>query len=76
MNKKFKCWLGKNPGQRDKEYEEYNRRQREYARGKGKINIKARAEAIRLLIRKYKKEFDKLVENLKKEMATEEKTNG
>ena len=52
----------------DKEYEKHKKRCKEYKRNKGYISSKARAEAIKLILRKHKKEFDKLVENLKKEM--------
>lgn len=46
---------------KDKEYEKHKKRMREYYQtGNGKIRYKARKEAVNWLIKKHKKEFDKL----------------
>jgi len=49
----------------DKKHRE---RMREYARGKGKINVQARAEAIKILIKRHREQFDLLVRDIKEDL--------
>lgn len=55
-------------------YERHKKRTREYQRTKGRINVKARTNAFKILIKNHRKEFDKLVKNLKEELRNSEGT--
>lgn len=53
----------------DLDYEKHKKRCKEHHYKSGYVNMMARKEAIKLLIKKHRKDFDRFVINLKKEYA-------
>ncbi len=57
-----------------KEYEEQKKRCREHHHKEGYVNMVARKDAIKLLIKKHRKDFNRFVINLKKEYSFSQKS--